>query len=136
MLDIDIAPARQAAAVVVVTRGTALLRALRGVDRGIIRHIMAMRMAVEVVRTMTLAAIARCGARQLRRVVMADITVVMLDGVGRVHKGHVIHRRAMTAATCGLLRDLGCMIFSVVRPITGLVAVALATVVESDADRA
>src|SRR5210317_692721 len=136
MLDIDIRPAGQGAAVVVMTRCTALLRALRGVGRRVVADIMTMRMAVEVVRRMTLAAIARCGARQLGRVVMADITVVMLDAVGRVHKGRVIHRRAMTAATCGLLRDLGCMIFSVVRPITGLVAVALATVVESDADRA
>ena len=130
MLDIDIRPAGQGAAVVIMTYGTALLRGLRCIDRGIVGHIMTMRMAVEVVRRMTIGAIARCGARQLGRVVMADITVVMLDVVGRVHKVRVIHRGAMTAATCGLLRDQGCMILSVRCPVTGLAAVARGTIHE------
>ena len=42
MLDIDIRPAGQGAAVVVMTYGTALLRGLRGIDRGIVGHIMTM----------------------------------------------------------------------------------------------
>ena len=136
MLDIDIRHAGQRAAVVVVTRCTALLRGLRGIGRRVVADIVNMAMAVEVVRRMTIGAIARCGARQLRRVVMANITVVMLDVVGRIHKVRVLHRRTVTAATTSGLRDLGRMIFDVVRPVTGYTAVALATVVDSDADRA
>ena len=136
MLDIDISPVGQGAAVVIMTYGTALLGGLRCIDRGIVRHIMAMRMAVEVVRRMTIGAIARCGARQLGRVVMTGIAGVMLDVVGRVHKVRVLHRCGMTAATCGLLRDQGGMILGMRGPVTGLAAVALATVVDSDADSA
>src|SRR5210317_1903571 len=136
MLDIDIRPAGQGAAVVVMTRCTALLRALRGVGRRVVADIMTMRMAVEVVRRMTLGTIARCGARQLGRVVMADITVVMLDVVGRIHKVRVLHRRGMTAAALGLLRHQGGVVLSVRGPVSGLAAVAGGTVHRTGGDGA
>src|SRR5210317_1561790 len=136
MLDIDIRPAGQGAAVVIMTYGAALLGGLRCIDRGIVGHIMAMRMAVKVVRRMTIGAIARCGARQLGRVVMTGVAGVMLDVVGRVHKVRVLNRCTMTAATCGLLRDLGCMIFSVVRPVAGHRAVAGGTIHRTGCDGA
>lgn len=117
-----------------MTNGTALLRGLRGIDRIIVGHIMSMRMAVEVVRRMTGGAIARAAACQLGRVVMADITVVMLDVVGRVYKGHVVHCRGMTAAAFGLLRHQGGVVLSVRGPVSGLAAVAGATVIHCNGD--
>ena len=73
--------------------------------------------------SMTLAAITGCGTRQLGRVVMADITVVMLHVVGRIDKGRVIDRCAVTAGTTGRRGDLGRMILSMRGPVTGYAAV-------------
>ena len=78
-----------------------------------------MRRKVTCDAAMTLRTVTRCGARQLGRVVMADITVVMLDVVGRIHKVRIIDRCAVTAGTTGRRGDLGRMIFSMRGPVTG-----------------
>ena len=85
---------------------------------------------------MTLRTVTRCGARQLGPGVMADITVVMLDIAGRIDKGRVIDRAAMTAGTTGGLRDQHSMILSVRGPVSRDSAVACGTINRTGGDGA
>ena len=137
MLDIDIRPAGQAAAVVVMTRCTALLRALRGIGQRVVADIMTMRMAVEVVRRMTLAAITGRCDRSVACRVMTGSTAVMLLVVRAIDKVGVIDGLGMTAVTFGLQRDQGGVVLGGVgAEVTGDTTVTRATVVDRDADRA
>ena len=137
MLDIDIRPAGQGAAVVVMTRGTALLRALRGIGQRVVADIMTMRMAVEVVRRMTLAAIASQGDSRVGGRVMTGAARIMLLDVRRVDEVRVIDGLGMTAVTFGLQRDQGGVVLGGVgAEVTGDTTVTRATVVDRDADRA
>ena len=95
-----------------------------------------MRRKVACDAAVTLRTVTRCGARQLGRHAMADVTVVMLDGVGRIHKGRVIDRRAMTAGTTGRLGHQERVVFGVRGPVSRLAVVTCRTINRTGGDGA
>ena len=96
MLDIDIRPVAQGSAVVVMA-GSA--RGAVGQVSGPQSHCVTMRMAVEVVRRMTLAAVTgRCRWGVGGGVVAGGAAVMLLD-VRCIDEVRVIHRHGMAGAT-------------------------------------
>ena len=92
-------------------------------------HCVTMRMVVEVVGRMTLAAIAGRCDRSIRRRVMAGGTAVMLLVVRAIDEVRIIDRCGMAAAAFGLLRDLGRMVLRRVRrKVTNHTRVTLAAI--------
>lgn len=94
-----------------------------------------MRRKVNRYTAVALGAVARCCTRQFSRGAVADITVVMLQVVGWIHKAGVINRGRVTAGTTRMARYLGRMILGMRGPVRRYTAVACGTVNRTCCDR-